>query len=117
MQMGLTPLHYAAGHSKSDSTKLMVKAAAESINTQDEDGCTPLHYAAFAGERATTGILINAGADVSITDSNGNTAEQDAQAKGKTDVVARIQKGIDLEDEGDEEPPKAAADETPAEGQ
>jgi len=112
---GLTALHYAAGCSKGEVMKLIVTAGSACLNKQDLDGCTPLHYAAYAGFRAVTGILINAGADATIADAAGNTPEMDAKANSKSDVIARIQKGVDPADEGDDEPAKAEGEAESAE--
>ena len=70
---GLTPLHYAAGHSALAVVAALIDAGADP-KVRDIDGLTPLYIAAgFNDNPAVVAALIDAGADPKARDTDGLT--------------------------------------------
>jgi len=92
--MGLTPIHYAAGTESDEVLTALIESLGDDkptvINMQDEDACTALHYAAFSGRKASVEVLLAAGADKALTDSAGKTAKDDAEGAGHAEVAALL---------------------------
>jgi len=90
---GRTPLHYAAGDSRSGEVAKLITAGAD-INAQDDNGWTPLHFAAQASCAECTSALLEAGANTALQDSFGNTALWRAvfESKGNGSVIQLLRK-------------------------
>ncbi len=76
-ELGLTPLHMAASHTRNPAViGLLLDAGADIGSTGDANGATPLHTAsAFNPEPAVAGILLDRGADIAATNQyRGNAA-------------------------------------------
>ena len=61
------------------------------VDAQDVYGNTSLHLAASYGDMAVVRQLLRARATNYLTNSNGNTALQEAAVEGHTDVVRLLQ--------------------------
>ena len=57
------------------------------MDVQDKDGWTPLYLASIRGALAVVRLLLEHGADVKVKDKNGETALQEAAARGRNKVV------------------------------
>lgn len=70
--LGLTPLHYAAGYGYPYLSTMLISYGAR-VNEPDIYGNTPLIAAVYSGAQLVIEILIDAGADVNLADKKGNT--------------------------------------------
>jgi hypothetical protein len=71
---GATPLHLAAYYGRVEAAQKLIACGAD-VNTKDFiSGKTPLHIAVVQGNSSIISVLRSAKADLSITDSDGNTA-------------------------------------------
>lgn len=85
------PLHAALALSNStDPIALLLKHGAN-VNARQMGGYTPLHQAASAGKTVAVEMLLAAGADTSLRCDQGKTAADYAEAKGHTELAARLQ--------------------------
>ena len=98
-----TPLHMAADFNHPDSVKTLVEVYKASINAADSHGNhilhkyfnTALHFAAFRGHTEIARVLTSyPQCDITIRDSDGNTAAEDARGRGHKDIVALIEAKI-----------------------
>jgi ankyrin repeat protein len=69
---GLTPLHLAAAHCRTNVVMLLLDKGAK-VNARAVGGATPLHLAAQEGCSDAVVILLEKGAKVNARDDNGNT--------------------------------------------
>ena len=98
-------LHYAAESKRPDRLPVMVflldrGADSNAIKWEHDEQAyqlwsrfglgTPLHHAVMSGHIDRVQLLLDRGADAGILDSNGDTALQIAQEKGKADIVALL---------------------------
>lgn len=87
---GASQLHVAAYWVDGwDVVNLLVGKGA-ALNAKDADGQTPLHIAAKYDKRANAKALMLKGADAAITNNNGKTAVQIAEALGYKEIAAII---------------------------
>jgi|GEM_PF-2866207 len=63
---GHTPLHKAVETDQVETAKLLIAAAPEAINIQDNQGFTPLHIAALKQNNAIVGDLLRAGVNPNL---------------------------------------------------
>lgn len=69
---GLTALHMACIHGKSNIVESLIEMGAE-INVTDLNECTPLHYAASRGHQNSLLLLIHSGANIIPANIDKNT--------------------------------------------
>ncbi|KAI9303347.1 acyl CoA binding protein-domain-containing protein [Cunninghamella echinulata] len=72
-EQGLTALHHACDRGYLDLVKLLIDLGAN-INEQTDDLETPLHFACISEQLLVAQYLLDHGCDVSIVDSEGQTA-------------------------------------------
>lgn len=78
---GNSLLHYAAGEVKKSSSWIAVLLNhGAAINAKNHKGETPLYYAIKACNRYAVLQLIQAGADIFVSNNEGKTPKEDAQA-------------------------------------
>uniref|UniRef100_A0A0G4H701 Uncharacterized protein n=1 Tax=Chromera velia CCMP2878 TaxID=1169474 RepID=A0A0G4H701_9ALVE len=68
------------------------------VNVPDSQGQTPLIHAAARGHIRLVELLLRRGADLSLKDTNGNTALAVAKDAGKMQVVERLKSGERMDD-------------------
>ncbi len=84
----LTPLHLAAGFSKTAAITEVLLDAGAKVDARNKDGETPLHRAAQSGAHAAVKILLDAGAEVNVkSDRDEETPLLRAAAKSDTPAV------------------------------
>ena len=88
-----TPLALAVLQNAYTVIGLLVKAGANLIERQFEDGNTILHYAVFLGHIASTQVLVAAGAPVDCTNNDGNTPLILAAKSGSKEIVIALLDG------------------------
>ena len=89
-----TPLHLAADFNHPDSVKTLVDVYKASINAGNKNGRTALHYAAYRGNTDVVRALVSQ-CDVTIRDSYGDTAADDARSRGHEDIVALLETKVE----------------------
>ncbi len=103
---GNTALHYVTWNNQCDKTTLheacingdreelerLVFDREDNVNIQDNNGYTPLHWACNGGHTEIVRFLVIAGADDSVTDDNGDTAEQLAVKTGRKVLLKYLDK-------------------------
>ncbi len=95
-QFGITPLHTAAFHGRTEIVRLLLRSKAD-INAGDKEGETPLLSALAGGHAEISELLINRGAQINIKMKNGWTPLHFAAALGKEDLVRLlVEKGAEL---------------------
>ncbi len=89
LDLGTTPLHYAAAHGQTGIVEFLVKKGAV-VDARDFAGNTPLHKALENGQLKTAAVLIKLGADVNLRDFNNNTALHLAMTSPHPEQAARL---------------------------
>lgn len=69
---GLTPLHLAAGHCRTNVVALLLEKGAQP-NSKAKGGATPLHLASQEGCADAVTMLLTGGAQVNARDDQGRT--------------------------------------------
>ncbi len=69
---GMTPLHFAASHSKIEAIKLLLDSNAN-IDSKDNEGMTPLHWTAYNNQVEALALLLDRGANIKSTNKDGET--------------------------------------------
>jgi ankyrin repeat protein len=85
-QMGLTPLHHAAGAGNGAALKALLAAKAD-VRAVDNAGSTPLHWAAARGRVDAAHLLLATHAGRDVADGEGQTPLHMAVAAGHTEVA------------------------------
>ena len=90
-QIEFIPIHAAATNGRVEVLDYLLErpCAEHLINFQTgNNGYTALHLAVISGHPHCVRVLLKHGADMKITDFNGKTAQQRAQAKKSTEIVS-----------------------------
>jgi len=88
---GWSPLHYAASKGHIAMMRLLLDQSAY-IDAESPDGNTPLMMAAFYSKSPlAVKLLLEEGADPTVTNKNGNTAQELAQSANQAQSAAYIQ--------------------------
>ena len=88
---GWSPLHYAASHGHIAMMRLLLDKSAY-IDAESPDGNTPLMMAAYYSKSPlAVKLLLEEGADPTVTNKNGNTAQELAQSANQAQSAAYIQ--------------------------
>ena len=93
---GRTPLMAAAVHGATDSMTLLLDKGVHGLGLdakQDGDR-TALHLATYHGYHQVVSLLLHAGADPTIYDDVGQTALDDAQARGHQECAALLEAAL-----------------------
>ncbi len=88
--MAVAPLNSAVASGSAGSVALLVAAGAD-VDFPQRGGFTPLMGAAFAGNEEMVEILLAAGADPTLTNAEGQSAAQLAEAQGHPGLAMRLQ--------------------------
>jgi ankyrin repeat protein len=72
-ELGLTPLHIAAGYGYREIVEVLVSQGAE-VNARNKNNITPLHSASAGSSKEIVKMLISKGADVNGLDKDSRTA-------------------------------------------
>jgi hypothetical protein len=108
---GITPLMIAVIKGQLEVLRLLLARGAAVDAKQPESGCTVFHYACFHNQPECAAVLARAGCNVGITNHDGATGREMAEAEGHAAVVARLQAVV----VGGEPPePEEPADPAPA---
>jgi len=83
------PLHAAAAGRHIEVCRVLVAAGAD-VDARQHGGFTPLHEAAQHGDIELVELLLSAGADPAVTEDEGRTAADLADAAGHPDAAARL---------------------------
>jgi uncharacterized protein len=86
--MRVQPLNSAAA-GRTEVCSVLLDSGAP-VDPQQTGGYTPLHEAALNGNDALVNLLLAHGADATITDEEGRTAADHADANGHGDLAARL---------------------------
>jgi ankyrin repeat protein len=95
-QLGLTPLHLAAGAPGDEQAILPVvrelirRGAA--VDARTTAGVTPLRLAAFNKRQAIATLLVQAGADLDAADGKGGTPARCFEQNGMSDALAHLRR-------------------------
>ena len=81
--VGLTPLHFAAGEGHKEVAELLITNGAD-VNVKQKDGSVPLHLAV---SKEISELLIAKGADVNVKNNWGATPLLAAVVKGHKEIV------------------------------
>jgi ankyrin repeat protein len=85
----MLPIHWAASEGKISSIRFLLDKR-QDINAQDGNGCTPVVIATQHNNAACVIYLIKNGADMTLRDSNGDTALHWAAYKGYIEMVGLL---------------------------
>ena len=86
-QKGITPIHWASVHGRTEVVKLLLDMKAD-VNVRDTDGFTPLYIAAQNGHTEVVKLLLDHKADVNASrHTDGATPLYIAAWNGHTEVV------------------------------
>jgi ankyrin repeat protein len=85
----MLPIHWAASDGKLNSIRFLLEHRVD-INAQDANGCTPLVISTQYNQIDTTIYLIKNGADLTLKDTNGDTALHWAAYKGFEELVGLL---------------------------
>jgi ankyrin repeat protein len=88
---GLTPLHLAAGHCRTNVVALLLDKGAK-LNVKAQGGATPLHLAAQEGCADAVTMLLDKGANVNARDDQGRTPLKRAE-EWHQEAVAQLLRG------------------------
>ena len=86
---GMTALHWAAFHGRSDAARRLLEAGVP-VDAASEYGVTPLQIAVSAPDAELTGVLLDAGADVHQRSAGHVTPLLHAARAGDPQVIARL---------------------------
>lgn len=90
-EAGLTPLHLAAWHGRTEVMELLLACGANIHAKCREAGMTPLHYAAAFGQKEAAELLIANGAEVDAKNKRGGTPLGNAaMGTGRNREVAEL---------------------------
>ena len=70
---GMTCLHWASDRGHTEMVRFLLDKGS-AVNAQDHCGNTPLHIAVMAGQKETVRLLIDSKADMTVTNSEGESA-------------------------------------------
>lgn len=84
---GATALMQAAYRNDLELTKLLLALENIKVNAKDVENRTALMFACNKGHKEIVQLLLQSKADVTISDINGNTAQDYAQMNEKTEIV------------------------------
>jgi ankyrin repeat protein len=84
-----TPLHGAAAWGRAEVVRFLIESGAH-VNMPGTTQLTPLHWAAGWGNLETVKVLLLSGADVRAKNEFGETAEQLALQRNRTEIAACI---------------------------
>jgi uncharacterized protein len=92
MQDGYTALHSAVGEPPSQPERQqecvrMLLARGADPNAQTDTGMTPLMCAAWVGSLPSVQAMLDHGATISLRDTKGESAEDCARRKGRTEIA------------------------------
>ncbi len=93
VDMGLTPLHYAASYNRWHAAAILLNSVSE-IDAVDTEGDTPLHYAVRAGAVKVAELLLKMGAAVDIANVDEVTPLQLAAEQDESEMVELLQRYI-----------------------
>ena len=86
---GLTPLHLAVWHAKSQAAAELLKGPC-GLDARDKEGTSALMLACMKGNAKAAGMLLEAGADWTARDKHGRTAADYARKRGEQDECAAL---------------------------
>lgn len=98
---GMTALHYAAWHGRTDAVSLLLSAGS-SVDARNKDHKTPLHLAAGNGRARTVRALLRKGASLSALNSDGQTPLDCAEFWGNVETAPALREACHAQAEGKE---------------
>ena len=87
---GTTPLKAAAGCGRLEVLRLLLGRGAAVDAADPGDGCTAFHDACFENQVECAEALARAGCDVGLKNKSGQTAREEAEARGSNDAARRL---------------------------